>query len=368
MEVVLLEKDGRCLWLENKVLNDILPKAIKSAANPFAKKLYLIIDWISNDYGKVGVDLKWLRGLGVPTVRNISELPHSKNIKVVNTGYDSIYNEEKLLSKKGYNILDKPCPYIRRIRDIFESNDDQFQYVLLCEPNHIIIKNFATLFPDDLIVLQMENYKEILEKNANSKPKRLVPYVTFLRSDVSEIMSYINNNFPETENDLIETSCLWIKSKASPIIEIEKLSKLVLKSISDAVLITTANSTNKSLISLEKSLQKKGLRVVQISSLWSFLNYKIKHENKRVLVVRSPIPNNAEGAIMKYIQGGIFLGLLELIKQSYIVKKIKMSSLFFFFKLRYCLLKSSAYLEAKEMGLLRDEYTIDKTIPLKQID
>ena len=44
MEVLLLTQDGRCKWLENKVLTSLIPTAIKMAANPFAKKLYVIVD------------------------------------------------------------------------------------------------------------------------------------------------------------------------------------------------------------------------------------------------------------------------------------------------------------------------------------
>jgi hypothetical protein len=61
MQVVLLKKDGRCLWLERKVLKSLLPTAIKAATNPFAKRLYLVVDWISSDRGRVGVDLRWFR-------------------------------------------------------------------------------------------------------------------------------------------------------------------------------------------------------------------------------------------------------------------------------------------------------------------
>jgi len=356
MEVLMLEKDGRCLWLENKVLKGLLPVAIKNSVNPFAKKLYVIVDWISNDYGRVGVDLKWLKSIGVPVVRSVQELPAQGDFKVVNTGYDSIVEEEKALREKGVEILDKPCPFIRRVRSLLEEHDGSFQYVLLCEPNHIIIKNFSSLFPEDLILVQMENYQQRITEQANGKPMRLLPYVTFLESDAQEILSFIREQNPGANHDMLKTACMWVTSKASPIVEIDKLDEDKLSGINEALVISTLGTTNKSVISMEKSLTAKGLKVVSIGTLWEFIRYERKHRKDRVLLVRSPIPNQAEKPIMQHIEHGFLAALWVCFLQLSFVQQMKLGTLKALIWLRYRLQPSYARAQAEEHDLLRARF------------
>lgn len=356
MEVLLLKNDGRCVWLENKVLKGFMPMAIRNSVNPFAKKIYVIVDWISNDYGRVGVDLKWFRSLGVPAVASAKELPHNKEFKVVNTGYDSIVEEEIILRDKGVEIIDKPCPFVRRVRDLLEQHDETFQIILLCEPNHIIVKNFASLFPQDLLLVQMENYREKLLERHAGKPLKLIPYVTFLQTDAAEITEFIEKNFPHPQNQCINTACIWVKSKASPIIEIDGLSSEQLSGVRDALLISTAGTTNKSVVSMEKSLQKRGLNVVPIGSFSAFLRYKRQHPHDRVLVVRSPIPNRAEQPIMTYLEKGLCAALLACIKQQPWVLSLAVRLWKAKLALHYRLFRKQAYAEAAEQNLLKTQY------------
>lgn len=330
--------------------------ALKNAANPFAKKMYLIVDWVSNDYGRVGVDLKWLKGLGIPVVRSVKDLPEGKDYKVVNTGYDAIVDEEIMLREQGVDIIDKPCPFIRRIRNILQEQDSDYQYILLCEPTHIIIKNFAALFPSDLILVQLENYQEKIMALGNHKPKRLVPYVTFLKSDAAEVFNFVRNYYPDLDHDYIETSCMWIKSKASPIVEIDQLGQHELVGIQDALLITTAGSTNKSLVSMEKSLAKRNLRVVQIGSFMEFLRYRRQHKHDKVLLVRSPIPNQAEAPIMAYIETGLLAALVSVLTQSNGYKRIYLTIAAKLLLLKNSIFTKQARKSAAAAGLLKEKY------------
>ena len=354
MDVLLLEKDGRCVWLENKVLKGLMSMAIRNSVNPFAQRIYLIVDWISNDFGRVGVDLKWLKSLGVPVVEKAKDLPAGKDYKVVNTGYDSIVDEEIILRSRGVDIIDKPCPFVRKLRDIFAEHDGTQQIVLLCEDNHIVVKNYASLFPQDLILVQMHNYQERITINSNGKPLKLVPYVTFLETDAQEIMEFINVFLPEQKNVCERTACIWVKSKASPIQEINQLPQDKLQGVKDALLITTANSTNKSVVSLENTLKNKGLQVVQIGSLSAFMRYQKNHSQDKVLVVRSPIPNQAEYPIMQYIKHGLLAAYWAFVLQSSVIKiaKVKMYKLFYFVYFR--LKPQAAQQEAAEFGLLKN--------------
>lgn len=301
-DIITLKKDGRCKWLENKVLKKLLPEILDNNSQRKNKKIYVIEDWISNDGGKVGVDLEWLHKLGVPVAKNIEDLPEPQDCIVVNTGYDSIYDEELKIIKKGIEYIDAPCPYVRKLREYLINMDSKYQCVLLCEPNHIIIKNYASLFPDDMILVQMDNYKEKILEQQNGKPIFLLPYVTFLPKHVLSIYKFLCTTFPERENSYAETKCMWVASKLSPIDEINALSEQDLRGVEDALLITTAGSTNKSVISLTETLEMRNLNVVIIGSLESLKEYLGTCKTDRILLVRSPIPNNAEKPILDYIK------------------------------------------------------------------
>jgi len=325
MDVLILKNDGRCKWLENKVLNGLFPKMVKSSLRPGAKKMYLIVEWISNDEGRVGVDLKWLKTLGLDVVRSYRDLPDDDSFTVVNTGYDSIVSEEKILRERGVEIVDLPCPFIRKIRTILEKSDGTYQYVLLCEPNHIIIKNYASIFPKDLILVQMTNYRELIVKEQNGKPLALLPYVTFLPTHVEEIYTFICRLFPERRSMIHRTGCMWVRSKASPIVEIESMSRECLEGVTDSLLIATPGSANKSLISLIETIEKKGLRTLMISSLREFKAYEKDHRFGKVLLVKSPIPNKAEQPIIAYVEHGYFAALLVVVKESALMKLLALN-------------------------------------------
>lgn len=311
MEVILLTNDGRCKWLESQVMRKLLPEVIKSSRNPKNPKKYVIVDWISNDNGKVGVDLKWFNRLGVPAVATYNDLPEGNNFSVITTGYDSIVHEENLLKERNVQIIDKPCPFVRKIRTQFETADNNYQYVLLCESNHIIIKNFASLFPKDMILVQMNNYKELITNGQNGKPLKFISYVTFLKRQSHEIYNFINTNYPERENLIIDSQCMWADSKVSPLNEINELTDEKLKGVKTACLIGTSGSINKSVISLVETIENRGLNVKYVSSLKEFIQFKQAHKKDKVLIVKSPIPNDAEEPIMIYLKHGLLKAYLS---------------------------------------------------------
>ena len=357
METLFLEKDGRCAWLENKVLKSMTPRVVESLANPYSKTLILVADWISNDGGRVGVDRTWLKRSGLPVVDSVRDLPPDRrSFRVFNTGYDSIVDEEQALTREGVEILDRPCPFIRRIRKIFEQRDPRRQYVYLCEPNHITVRNFASIFPDDLILVQMENYQERVRSQSNGKPITLVPYVTFLPSDAAAIAAFINKEFPQAPCEVLKTACLWVDSKASPIREIADIPDEQLRDVSHAALLTTTGSTNKSLVSLEKTLQRRGLRVARIGSLWDYLRFQRRHRGARVLLVRSPIPNEAEAPVMAYAKRGLLMALVVWTLQCTPIRQWAFRLRLALLKTRYRLRARHSIRAARQAGLLKEQY------------
>jgi 4-hydroxy-3-methylbut-2-enyl diphosphate reductase IspH len=311
MKITHLTKDGRCVWLEKNVLTKLFPDMAHNARQPGKRKAFVILDWISNDKGRVGVDVPWLRGIGVPILNSIKDLPLGRDYDIVNTGYDSIVTEETELRDRGITIIDKPCPFVRKLRHIFENADNKYQYVFLCEENHITIKNFGGIFPKDMIIVQMDNYKDRIEKLKNRKPLRLVPYVTYLSTHIDEVFNYIQKKYNRRKNELIPTSCLWVQGRLSPIDEILSLDEKKIKSIDQALLICSPDSKNKSVESVEITLKSRGLGVTRITDFWEFLKYELVNKDSHVLLVKSPIPNKAEKPIIAYINHGMLSALLQ---------------------------------------------------------
>ena len=98
MNVKLLKNDGRCKWLENIFLNKLVPMMQESKAEGGNRKIVLIEDWVSNDGGKVGLDLKWLASLNIEVVKTYKDIKDT-NYVVVNSGYDS-RSEERRVGKE----------------------------------------------------------------------------------------------------------------------------------------------------------------------------------------------------------------------------------------------------------------------------
>lgn len=304
MELIQIKYDGRCRWLDAQ-MRKMIPQMFKSVINFKAKTIYVMESWVST--GKTGANLKWLRNIGIPIIKDINHLPKGNNYAILNTGYDTILEEEQILIEKGIEIIDKACPYCRKLRTIFEEHNPNYQYVLLCEPDHIILKNYRTLFPKDMILVQLNNYQEKIQNEQSGKPIRFVPYVTFLPTQIDRIFEFINRSFPDRTNEIYKTSCIWASSPTSPITEINNLDLSRLTDVKDALVIIAPNSTNTSSESLITTITNKGLKIVPISSLNDFISYKNSHINEKVLFIRSPIPSIDEKHILLYIKNGIFL-------------------------------------------------------------
>lgn len=111
---------------------------------------------------------------------------------------------------------------------------------------------------------------------------------------------------------------MWIASPSSPVVEINNMSSAALSGVKDALLIASAGTSNKSVVSLIETLENKGLQVIIITSLPEFISYEKKNRNNRVLLVRSPIPNNAEKPVVTYIKKGLLAAYWKMLKDYFI--------------------------------------------------
>lgn len=93
------------------------------------------------------------------------------------------------------------------------------------------------------------------------------------------------------------------------------MSRVKLKGVKYALLIGSPGSTNKSLMSLEETIRDKGLEVVNIGSLQDFLKFQRSHKSDKILLVKSPIPNQAEKPILAYLRHGYLYSYYTLLME-----------------------------------------------------
>ena len=108
---------------------------------------------------------------------------------------------------------------------------------------------------------------------------------------------------------------MWADGKISPLDEIAKMPAEKLKGIRYALLIGSPGSTNKSLMSLEETIIDKGLEVVNIGTLGDFHKFRKSHRDEKVLLVKSPIPNQAEKPILAYLKHGYLYSYYTLLME-----------------------------------------------------
>ena len=107
---------------------------------------------------------------------------------------------------------------------------------------------------------------------------------------------------------------------------------------------------------MEKSLAKRNLRVVQIGSFMEFLRYRRQHKHDKVLLVRSPIPNQAEAPIMAYIETGLLAALVSVLTQSNGYKRIYLTIAAKLLLLKNSIFTKQARKSAAAAGLLKEKY------------
>jgi hypothetical protein len=88
--------------------------------------------------------------------------------------------------------------------------------------------------------------------------------------------------------------------------EINAIEESKTRQFDAALLVTGPAIGNKTLRSLEETLEDREIPVVAISRIHDFIAYEKNNPSARVLLVRSPIPNNTEKEIESYIKSGMF--------------------------------------------------------------
>ena len=206
------KKDGECKWMRDQSTN-VYPKYIRDPIeyNGEYIKFYGILNWIYRH--NKGVNLDWVNNLSFNYVNTINDLPEGAGVYI--TGYDADLDDVKTLKKRGVPIIENPCPWIKQLRNqLLEVNTKTHQIILMIIKGHMVYDCYKSAFPDDIIIIEPENFIEEINKNKNKKPIHLLVYAAFREKDAKNVIDFINKNYYHPDNNLDgykKTICMWSK-------------------------------------------------------------------------------------------------------------------------------------------------------------
>lgn len=291
--IYFFKKDGQCSWITREI-NEVMPKYLKVPVEHNGEKVqyYLILNWISSKTR--GANTKALDEKGFRYVRDVSGLPMDGGIYV--TGYDANIEELRDLKKKNVPIIERPCPWIRQLRNQIEKmNSKTHQCVLMIDREHMVYECYQSIIPKDVIVVDNENYVSRIGKEKNDKPIDLKVYATFRKKDAKRIISFINEAYPHSGNILNgykKTICNWSKQGL-----IEEISEECKKRFLTEVWVICSSDGDRSTISIINEILENDAQPVIIRNA-SDIPKEISPD-ARIGVLFAPIPLSTETKIIK---------------------------------------------------------------------
>jgi 4-hydroxy-3-methylbut-2-enyl diphosphate reductase IspH len=292
------KNDGECKWME-KEINQLYPLILHEPVssddirnisglkllNDYNGKIkfYLILDWV---YGKTrGANLEWLDEVGINYVKSIKELPENSGIYI--TGYDSNIEEVDNAVRNNIPIIDHACPWVRNIKNqLIEANQQSYQIVMLIDKEHMVYNCYKSLFPDDIIVVNPENYVDEISRNYNNKPVYFISYSVFRIKESERISEYIRLNYNHAENKLdgyLKTACCWVKQGL-----LEEISEIVKKHKINMIWVICSSTGDRSTISVLNEINESGIDYMPIKNIEDIPSEI--DQGKRIGVLVAPIP------------------------------------------------------------------------------
>ncbi|MCK4797919.1 MAG: hypothetical protein KAT05_11075 [Spirochaetes bacterium] len=299
------KNDGKCKWMINEI-EKYYPKYLRDPIDFKGKKVkfYTILKWVFRN--NKGANLKWAEESGLNYVNTIDELPEGAGIYT--TGYDADLVELEEARKKGIPIIEHPCPWVREIRrQLQEMNTDTHQCIFMVDRDHMIYECYHTIFPEDIIIIQNNNYKEEIRKHKNKKPIHLIIYSVFRKKEVKRVINFIRTDYPHPDNKLDgykKTLCMWIRQGL-----LEEIEEAVKEKKLDEVWVVCSSERDRSTTSIISEIRETGAKPIVIKKLED-IPEKID-DNLRVGVLLAPIP----------LSKGIG-NIINIIKEEYVMVKV----------------------------------------------
>jgi len=206
------QKDGGCSYMKKEIA-EYFPKYLHEEIPYGDKKVkfYCVLKWVKRE--NKGANMEMVLESGINYVSTIDELPEGAGVYV--TGYDIDLNDYEAIKRRNIPIIERPCPWIKQLREqLLRVNHATHQAVLMIYRGHMVYDCYKSAFPDDIIIIQPDTYKEAIEKHNNGKPIHLLVYAAFRKKDAIAVIDYINRNHPHPDNILDgykKTLCIWTR-------------------------------------------------------------------------------------------------------------------------------------------------------------
>ncbi|CAG23395.1 hypothetical protein [Photobacterium profundum] len=283
--IIFFEKDQDCRWI-SKEISDVFPLYLYDETEFEGKAVtfYIILEWLQRK--NRGANPKMLEELGVNVVPTVADLPEGAGVFV--TGYDADYAELQQLKADGVPVIDRPCPWVRKLRDqILSFDNESYQMVLVIDENHMVYDCFKNLIPSDAIIVQPQNFKERICHLKLSRPLSLLSYTVFRRTDIEAMAEFILQEYPNQEHHLHnykKTLCLWTKQGLFEEVEDKCQSHRL-----DEVWIICSNRGDRSTQSLIQQVEDSQAIPVIIEKV---ADIPSRNDKKKIGVLFAPIPKS----------------------------------------------------------------------------
>lgn len=289
------KRDGRCKWAKEQIkqIPFLLLKMGLRSKIPY----YIIANWNSVD--AKGIQREYLKKKGIPYVDIIEDLPENSGVFV--SAYDGDPVEIERLRERGIPIYEQVCPWIKKLRKIFMNPNENYQYVFMCEDDHMVAVNYRNIFPNGTILINRDNYTERMKKIDLSRPIHFVVYAAFRMKDAQRVIDYIKQNYNHYNNIYCtETICQWAEGKDTIFTEINEVKK---NGKVNEVWLINSSEKNTSVQSIMRELDEVGLKyrlIKTIQDIKDISNEELK--NTTIGILRAPNPYFREEEIINYVK------------------------------------------------------------------
>lgn len=286
------EFDGSCAWMR-KQIEETYEKYLRGPIDYQGRKVrfYAVLSWVMENGH--GANPRWVEKSGYSIVRSLADLPDGAGVLV--TGYDADAEELTALRRKGTPIIDKPCPWIRRLKETLERDDEKRQRVLMIDTEHMVHRCFRSIYPRGTIVVDMDDYADRLARERDGRPLALAAYATFRPADVEAVAAYISKTYPHPDNETAkaaDTLCMWTGQGI-----LEEITRRVEDERLDEVWIVCSSAKDRSTKSLIRQVRDAGAEPLLIDAEDAIPS--TTDSGKRIGVLCAPIPLDRERTAIK---------------------------------------------------------------------
>ena len=279
------ERGGICetmtAFLQNKTYEKYLREPIDYKGKK--TKFYLVLNWIHRN--NHGANIEFIKQLDMNYIESLNDLPEGGGVYAV--GYDVDLEDLNRIKKENIPFIEDSCPRIRLLRDqLLSVNPKTHQVVFMIYDYHLVYSCYESAFPEDIIIINPENYLSQFALKRNNKPIHLLVYGVFRPKEVQQVISHIKDAYNNADNILDSynaTRCCWTKQGL-----LEEIDAAIAKEKLNEVWVVCSNEEDTSTRGIAKEILENGASVHYIKS-----NVDIPESvdaGKKYGVIVAPIP------------------------------------------------------------------------------